>query len=229
MGATSNTWPLWAKLHPTELRCTLLSFAAHCWAMLHPLSYIWFLLIYLSSSKFLKCRTIGIRSVRYGSEEKKNADAGSSQVLEYIDVKLGMWWGHLSTLLSTILYFYGNFWPKSKDFVLKFKIPYGVFPLTYQLYTFVLTGLRKGFSPRIKKTYGFPQTYQLCFFVFSSPEQRLAYTWVCDGTESKLCKNWSPIWCVQTGFCPKRYRSLHDRSLETVNWFSYWILRPMTY
>ena len=67
---------------------------------------------------------IGIRSVRYGNEEKKNADAGSIQVLEYIDVKLGMWWGHLSTLHSTILYFYGNFWPKSKDFVLKLsKIP----------------------------------------------------------------------------------------------------------
>ncbi len=27
----------WAKLHPTELRCTLLSFAAPSWATLHPI------------------------------------------------------------------------------------------------------------------------------------------------------------------------------------------------
>ncbi len=119
--------------------------------------------------------------------------------------------------------------PNQRILYLNYQKSLRFFPLTFQLYTFVLTGLRKGFLSSYKKNLQISSNLSTMFFVLSSPQQRLAYTWVSDGTESKICKNWSPIWCVQTGFCPKRYRSLHDRSLETVNWFSHWILRPMAY
>jgi hypothetical protein len=58
-----------ARMHPTDLRCTL----APCWTTLHLLSYAAPLLSYLPSQKFLECQNVGLSdiwSVRYRNEKK---------------------------------------------------------------------------------------------------------------------------------------------------------------